>query len=223
MVIVGERQMNGSLAGGLHRAQHRFDPLIRLNNLPPAAVTLLFQPVGSISDGIHIPKGVFWMVGERHTGVCHILSGDGHLTHRHLGRFRFYGVGQKTDCDQNADDSGCNHNPYCGLSEGKYSLDSLLHSHLCECHRTGGDEFPRQGAGKKHFGICLLLGSGHVLNHLFITGKFNIPAQQTIGNPDQRVKPMDAEQEKTNGLSPVIQPRNVGTLMGDNTADLLLR
>ena len=145
------------------------------------------------------------------------------MTHRHRGRFRFYGVGQKTDRGQSADDSGGNHNPYCGLSEGKYSLDSLLHAHFRECHRAGGDEFLGQRAGKEHFGICLLLGSGHVLNYPFIAGKLNIPAQQAIGNPDQGVEPMDAKQKKTKGFPPVIPPCDVGTLMGDHTMDLLLR
>ena len=84
VIIVGDDNMDGSLTGRLHRLEHRFNPLIGLHHLPPAAVILLFQPVDAVGNGVHVLKGVVRVVGQRHASGGHVLGGDGHLRHRHL-------------------------------------------------------------------------------------------------------------------------------------------
>ena len=48
--------------------------------------------------------------------------------------------------------------------------------------------------------IIRLLLTIQNFNHFLITDPFNIPAQQDIGQPDQRIKPMNGLQQKAQGL-----------------------
>ena len=53
------------------------------------------------------------------------------------------------------------------------------------------------------------------MNNLFITGKFNIPAQQYIAEPHQRIEPMSCQQQETEWLPPMILAADMRLLMGN--------
>ena len=61
---------------------------------------------------------------------------------------------------------------------------------------------------------------GHIPDDLFITGRLNIPAQQNVGHPQQRVEPVDAQKGKAQRLPPVVTPADVGLLMGDHIGNV---
>ena len=69
-----------------------------------------------------------------------------------------------------------------------------------------------------HKCLCIIssLFIAHFPDNLFITCKLNIPAQQYIAEPHQRIEPMNCQQQKTKWLPPMILAADMRLLMGNH-------
>ena len=57
-----------------------------------------------------------------------------------------------------------------------------------------------------------------MLRHLLVAGQLDVPAQEHIAQPQGGVEPVDRQQQKAQGLPPVIPAADVGALMGEDMA-----
>ena len=69
-------------------------------------------------------------------------------------------------------------------------------------------------AGEQGLGVVRPLLGFHASHHLLVAGKLDVPAQQQIGQPQQGVEPVHAQQYKAQGLPPVVSALDVGPLVG---------
>ena len=100
-------------------------------------------------------------------------------------------------------------------------IHPLLDADFTEGKRAGQNQPPLHAARDERVGICLLLGHSHVGDDLLVAGRFNIPAKQDVGDPDQRIEPIDGEKKKTERLPQVVFPFQMGTLMSENVGAFL--
>ena len=98
---------------------------------------------------------------------------------------------------------------------------TLFHADLTKGQRTRCNYAPVDTAGHKCLSIVCSLLVAKVFDDLFITGKLNVTAQQDIGKPQQRVEPMNRQQEETKGFPPMVFASNMRLLMGDNVFQIL--
>ena len=137
-----------------------------------------------------------------------------HLSQR--GQALAGGICQKA----NAHGDGGNHrqkdDPESGLFVTQHGFDPAFDSHLAESQGTGGNPFVGHAASQQRFRILLFATGVQILDYLFVTGHFDVPAQQNIGKPKNRVEPVDAQKGEAQGLPPMIFPLDVGVLMGQN-------
>ena len=98
--------------------------------------------------------------------------------------------------------------------------NTLLHAYLTECQRAGCDHSARNAAGQQRFRIGFFVLSAHITDDLFVAGQFDVPAQQDIGCPHQRMKPIDCQQNKPKRLPPVVTAAQMRPLMGNHVFHL---
>ena len=70
--------------------------------------------------------------------------------------------------------------------------------------------------------IGLPLGGLHKPDHPLVTGHLHIPAEQGVGQPHQRIVPVEGQGQKANELDPVVPLVQVGPLVGQDLAALVL-
>ena len=70
--------------------------------------------------------------------------------------------------------------------------------------------------GEKCLGVGFLCRGVHIADDPLVAGQFNIAAQQDIGHPQQGVEPVDRQQQKAQGLPPVVAAAQMCLLMGDD-------
>ena len=127
-----------------------------------------------------------------------------------------FGIGEEADADDQNGNEGDDQNPEAGLSVAEDIFDTLLHADLTEGQGTGSNHVPGDAAGEEGFGVFLLLTAAKVLYDTLVTGQLNVPAQQNVGNPDQRMEPVKSQQSKAQRLPPMVLTFQVGTFMGQH-------
>ena len=90
-------------------------------------------------------------------------------------------VRQKTDRNCDAGNDCRHHDPECGFAVVHDRPDPILHAHLTEGQRTGGNHAPVDTAMDQGLGIVGSLLIAHLLNDLLITSQFDVPTQQDVG------------------------------------------
>ena len=81
---------------------------------------------------------------------------------------------------------------------------------------TGKHQFPICAACQNGLGIGFFLRQAVTVNHAFIAGKLNVLANHKVGNPHQRIKPENRQNQIGYGLPPVILAAKVALLMGNH-------
>ena len=69
-------------------------------------------------------------------------------------------------------------------------------------------------ATDKRLCIISFFLTAEISNHPLIAGQLNIPAKEHIGKPQQRIEPVNSQEQKAQGLPPVVPAGNVSLLMG---------
>ena len=101
-----------------------------------------------------------------------------------------------------------------------HGLYSLLDAHLTKRERTRRNAAAADAARHKRLCIIGSLRIAHSPDHLFIAGKLDVPAQQDIAEPHQRIEPMNCQQQKAEWLPPMIPAPDVCLLMRDHVVHL---
>ena len=70
--------------------------------------------------------------------------------------------------------------------------------------------------------IGLPLGGLHEPDHPLVTGHLHIPAEQGVGQPHQGIVPVEGQGQKATELDPVVPLIQVGPLVGQDLAALVL-
>ena len=73
-----------------------------------------------------------------------------------------------------------------------------------------------QAACQQRFGVGFALGGGEVSGCACVAGKFHVPTEQDVGHPDERVEPVEREQDKTDGFPDGVAAHQVSMLMCDD-------
>ena len=102
------------------------------------------------------------------------------------------------------------------LSVSDHGLDPVLHTHLSEGQRTKGDGPLGNGTPDQSLGIGPDRGLVQLFDDLFITGQLDIPAKEDVPQPDDGIEPVDGQQGKAQGLPQVVQPVQMGPLVGQH-------
>ena len=126
------------------------------------------------------------------------------------------GVGQQADRRRSAHHHSSRRHPHGRLFIPQSPADAPLDADLAEGHRTRRHRPPGSGAIQKRLGIRPLVRLLQVPQHRLVTGVFHIPAQQDIRRPQQGVEPVHRQQQKRQGLHPVVPVPDVGPLMGQH-------
>lgn len=66
---------------------------------------------------------------------------------------------------------------------------------------------------QERFGVALPLLPGKAADHRLITGGFDVPAQEEVGHPHERMEPIDRQQHKAQRLPPGIAPADMRPFM----------
>ena len=103
--------------------------------------------------------------------------------------------------------------PERGLFVVKRIPNTFFDANFTERQRAGDDRLARHTARKQHRGIGLDGALVHRADHPLIAGKFNVAAEQRIGEPQYGVEPVDSQQRETQRLPPVVTPREMRPLM----------
>ena len=125
-------------------------------------------------------------------------------------------VRQESHCHCAADNQGKENNPESRLFVRHDLFDPLLDPYLSESQRAGSNGFAPDTAMEQRPGIGLPLLPGQVPDDLLITGGFNVPAQQDVGQPQHRIEPVHAQKQETQRLPPVVPAADMGLLMSNH-------
>ena len=101
---------------------------------------------------------------------------------------------QEAHRNDHTGDNCQNDDPESRLLVVHHRLHTLLYTDLTKGKRAGCDHTAVDTTGHKRLGIVGSLLVAQYLNDLLITGQLNVPAQQHIGQPHQRIEPMDRQQ-----------------------------
>ena len=145
--------------------------------------------------------------------IGHVFTADGKAP------FCFW-VCKKANCNHSANDNRHQNNPEGRFLIVHHGLYTLLYSHLTKSKRTRRNYTAVDAASHKCLCIIGSLFIAHFPDNLFITCKFNIPAQQYIAEPHQRIEPMNCQQQKTEWLPPMILAADMRLLMGNHMIHL---
>ena len=133
-----------------------------------------------------------------------------------IRRFLLRRIRQQTHRhEQNGDDAQQAH-PEAGAAVVENCFDPILHADLPKRHRAGCEVGAVGRAAEQSGGVAFPLLQFHELHHPLVTGKLNVLAQQDVGNPHQRVKPVQRQRQKANHLKPVVALFQMGALVGQD-------
>ena len=142
-------------------------------------------------------------------GVCCFIELESHR------------VGQKTDRNDHTGNDCNNNDPERRLLIIHHRLHTIFNTNFAKSKRAGRNHGTVDAANHKSLCIVGSLFVVEFLDNLFVTGQLNVPAQQHISQPHQRIEPMDCQQEETQRLPPVVSAANVRLLMGNNVFQIL--
>ena len=106
--------------------------------------------------------------------------------------------------------------PEAGAAIVENCFDPVLHADLSEGHGACGVVGPAGGAAKQSGGVAFPFLQLHELHHPLVTGQLNVPAQQDVGRPHQRVEPVQGQRQKADHLEPVVALFQMGALVGQD-------
>ena len=104
----------------------------------------------------------------------------------------------------------------------EYRGDALFHPHFAEGEGTGRHHMAGETTGEECLGVGFLCRGIHIADDPLVAGQLNIAAQQDIGHPQQGVEPVDRQQQKAQGLPPVVAAAQMCLLVGDDVLGLPL-
>ena len=130
-------------------------------------------------------------------------------------------VCQKAHRRRRADQHRDRRRPEGRLPVVEYVFHPLLHPRLAEGQGTGGNGAAAGAAPEQGLGVGLFDLGAQLPDHPLVAGQLNIPAQQDIGDPHQRLKPIDRQQEVGQELDPVVPAPKMGPLVGQNAGPAL--
>ena len=150
-------------------------------------------------------------------GACFFGGVDGFRN----GGFRAFrrfpgGGGQEAHRHEDDGDDAHQTDPEAGLAVVQDAHDPLLHIYFAESHGAGGVVGLIGGAVEQGGGIALPVLQLHEPDYPLVAGHLDIPAQQDITQPHQRIEPVDRQGDITQHLDPMVALFQVGPLMGQN-------
>ena len=104
----------------------------------------------------------------------------------------------------------------------QHPFDALLDPGLPKGKGCQAPGMPPHAAGQQRLGIIRPAGRIHIPDHLFVAGDLDVPAEQPVGQPQQRMEPVHRQQDKAQGLPPVVAPADVGLLVGNDAVQMFL-
>ena len=87
---------------------------------------------------------------------------------------------------------------------------------LAECQRAGRDSSSRRGAGQQRLRIVRARRTVQPLDDFFIARELDVAAEEDVGDPHQRVEPVQREHEVAQHLPPVVAAGEVRVLVRDD-------
>ena len=133
-----------------------------------------------------------------------------------------FGTGQKTDRRRNGGQHRHHQHPDRGLFIVEHRLDPRLNPHLAEGQRTGRHRAAADAAPDQCLGVIGPVFPVKTLDDPLVAGQLQIPAQQDIGQPQQGLEPIDAQQHKAQQLPPVVPAGDMGPLVGQHMLQVLV-
>ena len=94
--------------------------------------------------------------------------------------------------------------------------NAFFYPHFAEGEGTGRHHMAGETAGEKCLGVGFLRRGIHIADDPLVAGQLNVAAQQNIGHPQQGVEPVDRQQQKSQGLPPVVAAAQMCLLVGDD-------
>ena len=122
-------------------------------------------------------------------------------------------VGKEAHRHHNAGRNRQRQDPEPRLPIAEHRLHPRLHSRLPEGQRTGRDAPAADAAVQQRLGIVRPLPVVQLLDRPLVTGQLDVPAQQYIGQPHQRMEPVHGQQYEAQGLPPVVPSEDMHLLM----------
>ena len=129
-------------------------------------------------------------------------------------------ISEKTHRCRRAGDQRRRHQPAPRPPIAHDCLHPGLDPHLAEGQWTGSHGPAADAAAEQGGGISAAVLLLQRPDHLLVAGPLDIPAQQGIGRPQQRVEPVDGEEQEAQRLPPVVAPADVSPLMGDHIGQI---
>ena len=129
---------------------------------------------------------------------------------------RTHGIGQEAHREDGDDEDREYGHPESGTAVIQNGPDARLHADLSEGDGTGRDVPPRHAAREERFGVIRTLTGRVALHDALIAGQFHVAAEEDESDPQDRVEPVDGEEQERRGLDPVIPPCDVRLLVRED-------
>ena len=171
----------------------------------PEAQRVQYRAHGGIVTDILRPQGVQLL---RVQGIAALV----------LRRLR-----QQAHADDGRRDDQQDDSPEGGLLIVEHVLHPFFHSHFAKGQRAHRRHFRLGGAGHQCAGVCGPLGGRGVFQHHFITGALHVAAQQDIRRPEDRVEPVDRQQQKRQRFPHMVPAADMAPFVGEHLGKVLLR
>ena len=131
------------------------------------------------------------------------------------------GVGKQAEGQDKAQNRRPRQHPKGGLFVAQDVLDAALHIVLPKGQGAHQAALPL-GNGQQRGRIALADVRPQDLHHRLVAGHLHVPAEEEVGGPQHRVEPVDAEEQKGQGLDEVVLPADVDLLVAEDIPPLLL-
>ena len=170
----------------------------------PEPQRIQYRAHGGIVTDILRPQGV-QRLRVRHSGVV------------------FGGLRQQAHADDDRRDDQQDDSPEGGLLIVEHVLHPFFHSHFAKGQRAHRRHFRLGGAGHQCAGVCRPLGGRGVFQHHFVAGALHVAAQQDIRRPEDRVEPVDRQQQKRQRFPHMVPAVDMAPFVGEHLGKVLLR
>ena len=156
--------------------------------------------------------------------VAHILRPQGEqLLRVQRPHVLVAGLRQQARADDGRRDDQQDDSPEGGLLIVEHVLHPFFHSHFAKGQRAHRRHFRLGGTGHQRPGIGGPLDGRGVFQHHFITGALHVAAQQDIRRPEDRVEPVDRQQQKRQRFPHMVPAADMAPFVGEHLRKVLLR
>ena len=156
--------------------------------------------------------------------VAHILRPQGEqLLRVQRPHVLVAGLRQQAHADDGRRDDQQDDSPEGGLLIVEHVLHPFFHSHFAKGQRAHRRHFRLGGTGHQRPGIGGPLRRICVFQHHFITGALHVAAQQDIRRPEDRVEPVDRQQQKRQRFPHMVPAADMAPFVGEHLGKVLLR